>query len=240
MRDFVSMEERTPQSGDTIVFMSPDRERCRRLRALLGLCGWQLRRTNDIVDPGADVALVLFDADAMKMEARSAIRNLRRIDSTLPVVILATSAVSSDRALWIEAGARDTLTSACQPREFLARIWRCARTTSDSPVLRAGPITVYVLKRMVRIHDEQVALTKTEFAILVRLLRVGAVSHDEILVEVLGTRDRIRTSKVRYHVANLRRKLGSARDLIETAGPHMLRLALPGSAAANLARYEKS
>jgi len=75
------------------------RERWRSLRALLGLCGWQLRRTADVADPGAGVALVLFDADEMKMAASSAIRTFRQIDSTLPVVILATSAASSDRAL---------------------------------------------------------------------------------------------------------------------------------------------
>ena len=77
---------------------------------------------------------------------------------------------------------------------------------------------------MAFVHNQPVSLTKTEFAILTRVLRTGFVTHEEILADVLGARDRVETSKVRFHIANLRSKLGPARSMIETVAPRALRL----------------
>jgi DNA-binding response OmpR family regulator len=220
--------ERSPREAELeIVVVTHDPECCRRLCTLLGLCGWRPVCVDATHPLAADPALVLLDADTVGESVGSAISGLIRADSTLPIVILAEFATSSKRARWIEAGARDVLTSSCEPREFLARIWRCARTSAPadgSTFLIVDPITIHLLDKTVWVYDERVSLTKTEFAILVRLLRNGFLTHEEILVEVLGTKDRIKTSKVRNHVANLRRKLGPAGGLIETVPPQMLRL----------------
>ena len=90
------------------------------------------------------------------------------------------------------------------------------------------PITIDVSRKAAFVHNHPVSLTKTEFAILVRVLRTGFVTHEEILADVLGARDRVETSKVRFHIANLRSKLGPAGSLIETVPPRALRLNCAG------------
>jgi DNA-binding winged helix-turn-helix (wHTH) protein len=114
----------------------------------------------------------------------------------------------------------------CQPHEFAARVWICAHAPrcARRSVLSAGPIALDPVTRQVHVQGEPVSLTRAEFEILRRLVERRALTHAEILTEVLGCNDRVETSKVRFHVANLRRKLGSASSLIETIAPRSLRL----------------
>jgi DNA-binding response OmpR family regulator len=178
--------------------------------------------------PFGDAALVLLSPRGVPQPIESMIIDIRRLAPTLPIVALAEFATSHERALWIEAGIDDVLTTDCGPREFLARVWRRARKTVPEPsILTAGPVTINVASRVTLVHGQPVSLTRTEFAILTRILRAGLVTHDEIVTQVLGLRDRFETSKVRFHVANLRSKLGTARNLIETVPPRALRLKLP-------------
>jgi two-component system KDP operon response regulator KdpE len=178
--------------------------------------------------PVGEVAFVLLDPRGVPAPTESTIVAIRQVDPTLPVVALAESATSHERALWIEAGVVDVLTPECRPREFLARIWRCARKTVPGPtVFTGGPVTIDVSSRITLVHGQPVSLTRTEFAILTRIFREGFVTHDEIVTQILGSHDRFGTSKVRFHVANLRSKLGIARNIIETVLPRALRLRLP-------------
>jgi DNA-binding response OmpR family regulator len=202
-----------------------DVDQSRRLGKLLALCGWKVRFPNDALTSMNNVALALIDPRTLTESTESVIRKIQRLDPEVQVVILTKFAKRQEYANWIEIGARDVLTRVCSPREFLARIWRCARHYStDRSLLTVGALSVDVGSHMCWVGEQSVSLTNTEFAILARLLQNGFVTHDEILRDVLRVRDCVETSKVRYHIWSLRQKLGSARHLLETVPPRGVRL----------------
>lgn len=79
------------------------------------------------------------------------------------------------------------------------------------------------------VQGREIALTPSEFALLRFLYyrRNETVSELRLLERALGTKTRFVTSRLRNHIASLRRKLGSQAHWLETVGPHRYRLRCP-------------
>jgi two-component system response regulator CpxR len=164
-----------------------------------------------------------FDAlvlDVM-MPGRSgldALRELRR-ESALPVLMLTALGEDIDRILGLELGADDYIPKPCNPRELAARlraVLRRAHGESGEALtdLRNGPIWLRAASRSVSVDGRPVALTATEFDLLVLLLREAGrvVSKERISQTVLGRPLGPFDRSIDVHVSNLRRKLGDAPD----------------------------
>jgi DNA-binding response OmpR family regulator len=130
---------------------------------------------------------------------------------SLPVIVLTARAEVEQRVGGLDAGAVDYLTKPFSMRELAARVRAQLRVVAQAPrtTLSAGDITVDLLTREVRRAGEPVALSTTEFELLVYLMRnQGRVlSRERILRAVWGYDYDPGTNVVDVYVGYLRRKL---------------------------------
>jgi DNA-binding response OmpR family regulator len=83
-----------------------------------------------------------------------------------------------------------------------------------------GPLQVHVDRRRVEVDGREVALTATEFALLVHLMRAPArvFTREQLLAAVWGYAAAAGTRTVDVHVAQLRGKLGPASPIRTVRG----------------------
>ena len=135
--------------------------------------------------------LVLLDVMLPRLDGYEVCRQIRRT-STIPVVMLTARADTMDVVLGLEAGADDYVRKPFEVPELIARIraaLRRAGTAADgAPALRIGPVEIDVAGRTATRDGRELALTRTEFDLLVELVRhAGTVlSRDVLLDRVWG------------------------------------------------------
>ncbi len=143
-----------------------------------------------------------------------------RGESDVPVIILTARTETHDKLRGFELGGDDFLTKPFWPEELLARI----RARLRRPVMKrgadreVGPLSIDFEARTVQVDDEPVDLTAVEFDVLAALARRPgtAVSRRQLVERALpeDTEGGERTLDV--HISRLRKKLGTAGDLIAT------------------------
>ena len=206
----------------TLLIADDDTELCELLREYLGQEGFGVRLAHDGEQalaesrrPGVD-AMVL-DIMMPKMNGIEVLRNLRK-ESELPVIMLTARGEDLDRIIGLELGADDYLAKPANPRELLARIRAVLRrsgTHSTTPVLKVDDLVLNQTSRELHLDGELKELTSTEFSILQLLLqrRGEVVEKKDLYLAALGREPVAYDRSIDMHVSNLRRKLGSAKDL---------------------------
>jgi DNA-binding response OmpR family regulator len=141
----------------------------------------------------------------------------RRVQAERPTAVLMLTArdTETDMLVGLAVGADDYLTKPFSPRELVARINAILRRVergwaATGTVLRVGFVEVDQDTRRVRVGDDDVHLTPTEFDLLVHMAaRPGTVhTREQLLAEVWGYHDGAGARTVDSHVRALRRKLG--------------------------------
>ena len=147
-------------------------------------------------------------------------RQIQR-DRPVPVIMLTARGSETDLVVGLEVGADDYLSKPFSMRELTARVRALLRRVERSAhdpdrVLCAGGVEVDISRRRVRLDGEAVALTATEFDLLVYLLLSPGVvrTRDDLLSEVWGYRDGSGPRTVDSHVRAVRRKVRA--DVIRT------------------------
>jgi two-component system, OmpR family, response regulator len=141
---------------------------------------------------------------------------LRRAMPTLPVIVLTARGEIEDRVAGLDGGAADYLVKPFSMAELVARVRAQLRVHAEasSNTLSEEGIDVDLLRRRVRRGGRDVALSTTEFELLVFLIRRHGevVSREEILSSVWGYEHDPATNVVDVYVGYLRRKLGTPED----------------------------
>jgi DNA-binding response OmpR family regulator len=126
-----------------------------------------------------------------------------------------------DKIVGLELGADDYMTKPYNPRELVARVKavlrrggaaRSSGTASiDTPVLRAGPLSVDPARREARLGDKLLDLRTQEFDLLQTLVEHKglALSREKLLELAWGFDFYGETRTVDVHVAHLRDRLGA-------------------------------
>ncbi len=139
--------------------------------------------------------------------------SVRRARPGLPVIVLTARGEIEDRVEGLEAGAVDYLVKPFSMAELVARVRAQLRTVAEvsSSTLAAEGIELDLLSRKVRRGAQSVALSTTEFELLVFLMRHHreVVSREQILSSVWGYEHDPATNVVDVYVGYLRRKLGT-------------------------------
>jgi DNA-binding response OmpR family regulator len=137
---------------------------------------------------------------------------VRRAMPSLPVIVLTARGEIEDRVEGLEAGAVDYLVKPFSMAELVARVRAHLRVVAhaSASALGAEGIEVDLLTRKVSCSGRLVALSTTEFELLVYLLRHHGqvVSREQILSSVWGYEHDPATNVVDVYVGYLRRKLG--------------------------------
>jgi DNA-binding response OmpR family regulator len=143
----------------------------------------------------------------------------------LPILMLTARGAEDDILRGFRAGADDYVTKPFSLAQLLARVNALLRRAGERAVeslapFRVGALTIEPARLVARDGDDDVELTRREVELLALLAeeRGRIVSRRRLLREVwrLERADHLETRTVDMHVAKLRKKLGAARDLIET------------------------
>ncbi len=130
--------------------------------------------------------------------------------SHIPILFLTAKATETDRIVGLELGADDYVVKPFFVRELVARIKVHLRDRTVSPkVLKTGALELNSTTCTVRLKDQPVSLTATEFKLLEFLMsHPGAVfSRDQLLDAVWGHGRAVTARTVDVYILRLRQKL---------------------------------
>ncbi len=173
---------------------------------------------------GAPILIVL-DIMLPGMSGLEVCKTLKNDPATsqIPIIMLTAKAEEIDRILGLELGADDYITKPFSPRELVLRVKSVVRRSGGSQhekpdLIKIGDIVVDRLRFDVRVKDESLEMTPTEFKLLLILMeRRGRVQSREVLLnDVWGYDNVLDTRTVDTHVARLREKLRKGKVSIET------------------------
>jgi DNA-binding response OmpR family regulator len=149
---------------------------------------------------------------------------LRTEHPRLPILMLTARGAEEDILRGFRVGADDYVTKPFSLAELLARVNALLRRAGERAEaitpFRVGALEIEPARLVARDGDDEIELTRREVELLALLAeeRGRIVSRRTLLREVwrFEHADQLETRTVDMHVAKLRKKLGAARDLIET------------------------
>jgi two-component system response regulator QseB len=163
---------------------------------------------------GLPLALVL-DINLPDGEGFSLLEDLRQRGSDLPVLIMTAREGLADKLHGLERGADDYLIKPFAVSELIARLRAVLRRASgqSSDSWRIGALSIDTARVQVTLDDAAVALTPTEYRLLLELARsAGKVLDRDVLMSRLWPGDERGTAAaLEVQVHGLRRKLGAHR-----------------------------
>ncbi len=163
--------------------------------------------------------IVLLDVVLPEVDGLEVCRRLRVVSSA-HVIMLTSRDHEVDRVVGLSMGADDYVTKPFYPREVAARITAVRRRTAALMVDSAlaarvfGELRVEPEARRVTVAGKEVALTKTEFALLDAITSRPKVVHtrETLRERVWGTDWFGDDHVVDVHIANLRKKIDRPGD----------------------------
>ena len=154
-------------------------------------------------------ALILLDLGLSDMDGQLWLQQLRSWCDT-PVIVISARHSEQDKVQALDNGANDYVTKPFSAAELMARVRANLRKVALSQQLFVfGDVQLDPISRTVQRAGQQVHLTKTEYDILLLLMRHcdKVLTHNQILTQVWGKAYVDRPEYVRVHMAQLRQKL---------------------------------
>ncbi len=160
---------------------------------------------------------MLLDVMMPEMDGLQALREIRASRKNLPVIMLTARSEEIDKLLGLELGADDYLTKPFSLRELTARMRAVLRRSGQDPreesgkdeMIVRGDITINLSSYEVFVRSEKLALTPTEYKILVTLAKKpGRVySRLQLMNSAMGEAYANYERSIDTHVSNLRKKV---------------------------------
>ena len=146
-----------------------------------------------------------------------------RARSDVPIIILSARLEEDLKVAALDNGADDYVTKPFGQEELLARVRAFLRRSyitakTDEKKIQIGTLLIDLEARRVFINEQDIHLTRTEYALLAQLANCldAIVTHDELLVQVWGIEYRGSNHYLHTYLGRLRKKLGEYSDLLET------------------------
>ena len=164
--------------------------------------------------------LVILDWMLPDGQGIDLLKEVRKSDTGMPVIMLTARTELVDKILGLESGSNDYITKPFEPRELVARVRVQLRAepakAKASKVIKVNNIVIDSEQRVVTLSDQKIDMTKMEFDLLKLLAEVPnkVFSREEILNKVWGFENYPTTRTVDTHILQLRQKLGD--KLFET------------------------
>ncbi len=161
-----------------------------------------------------DFDLLILDLGLPDQDGFTALRRIRDMQVTIPVIILTARSSIDDTVAGLEGGADDYMAKPFRFEELLARVrlrLRGANEGGEPTVLRHGRLSLDLRTRKARVDDKDVDLSAREFALAETFLRnPGQVlSREQLLSRVWGYDFDPGSNVVDVYVRYLRKKLGA-------------------------------
>jgi DNA-binding response OmpR family regulator len=186
--------------------------------------------------------LVILDLGLPDVPGETVARELRATPGTgaTPILMLTAKSAEEDRIRGLELGADDYVTKPFSPRELVLRVQAILRRGGSDPRTAqgvtsygGGELVIDEPRRQAAVRGTPVALTPTEWGVLVALATVpGRVySRFELINRVRGYEFEGYERTVDSHVKNLRRKVEE-----DPGNPRIVQTVLGGGYRLGLAR----
>lgn len=137
-----------------------------------------------------DFEVIILDVMLPGMDGFEVARQLRLAGRKTPLIMLTARDSSADIIRGLDCGADDYLTKPFAFGELLARVRAAGRRGPQTKgvLMQEGTLSVDTASRDVRVAGQLVALTRTEYSILLLLLRRAGqvVTRETILEQVWG------------------------------------------------------
>ncbi len=169
--------------------------------------------------------LVLLDIMLPGMQGTEIAAKLRDDPRTasVPIIMLTAKSEESDIVVGLRFGADDYVTKPFSMSVLLARVDAILRRTVTTAipakgVLRFGPLLIDQPRHQVEVNGQPVSLTLTEFKLLTALAaaRGRVLTRNQLMDQAISPDAVVADRTIDVHLVSLRRKLGAARDMIET------------------------
>ncbi len=215
-----------------VLIVDPDREGRELARKSLELPDFELAEVSGIREAleearrlPPDVVLselILADGSGFAM-----CRSFREDEalSSKPIVLVSRWFLEADRILGFECGADDFVAKPYFARELVSRVRAVLRRSAHLSLVseekqfasREG-LVVDSSRRAAWVEGAIVPLTPREFALLEALAAAGGrvLSRTDLILQAWNSPNRLHERSVDAHIKSLRRKLGAARDAVET------------------------
>jgi len=156
--------------------------------------------------------LIILDILMPEMDGYEFMR-LHRKERETPIILLTAKVEEDDKVIGLEIGADDYVTKPFRPRELTARVRAVLRRTGQTEpiaeVLHSANITLDREDHTVKVSDQFVDLTPSEFDLLAALMSAPgrAFSRLDLLDRIQGTAYEGYERTIDVHIKNLRAKI---------------------------------
>lgn len=184
-------------------------------------CGYAVDATGDGGDAVTlceinDYDLVVLDLNLPGLDGMEALGRIRSLGKPAKILILSARAEIGDKIQGLDGGASDYLTKPFHFGELEARIRVLLRRSfiQTEAALSRGGLRLDTNAKTAAFHDNPLALSMREFAILEYLMRnMGRpVSAEELLEHIWDSEADPFTNQVKVYVSTIRRKLAAFTD----------------------------
>lgn len=154
--------------------------------------------------------LILLDLGLPDKDGLDVLKEIREW-SLIPVIVLSVRNSEEDIVNALDNGADDYITKPFNTAELMARIRAGLRKTQQpgESNFTNGNITVDFVSHVVKLNDEEIKLTSTEYSLLLLFIKnAGKVlTHRFILKEIWGPSYFEQTQYLRVFIGQLRKKI---------------------------------
>jgi two-component system, OmpR family, KDP operon response regulator KdpE len=206
------------KSGASILVVDDEREIVRALYRALKAHGYNVHTASngeEAVEAAVTLRpdLVLLDLLLPGINGLEVCRRVRA-ESNVPIIVLSVKDAERDKVEALDLGADDYVAKPFGIEEVLARVRVALRRTIQPASgaearFQSGPLSVDFARRQVKLGEQEVSLTPTEFDLLkVFIIHRGKIlTRQMLLKEVWGEQTHARTHSLHVYIAQLRQKI---------------------------------
>jgi two-component system, OmpR family, KDP operon response regulator KdpE len=155
--------------------------------------------------------LVILDLGLPDIQGLNLLRMIRARDESVPIVVLSSRSDEPGKVEALDLGADDYVTKPFGMDELLARMRAALRhqlhVQGERPIFRVGDLTVDLVRRIVKVGENEVKLSPKEYELLrVLVQHAGKVLTTRFLLGELWS-DLTDAQYLRVYVRQLRQKV---------------------------------
>ena len=178
--------------------------------------GYQITLFNNAIDAIVAIFedtpdLAIFDVMLPELDGITAIKQIRKTNTTLPILILSAKDREIDKVRGLDSGCDDYMTKPFGVLELAARVRSLLRRSQhNSKVIKTTSLEIDKSKHIILKQCEKLELTHKEYQLLLYLVenKERVVEREELLNNIWGYDFVGESRALDVHIRSLRAKLG--------------------------------
>lgn len=177
--------------------------------------GYQVKLFGNAIDAIEEIkenppALAIFDVMLPQMDGITAIKQIRKVNTHMPILILSAKDGECDKIKGLDSGCDDYMTKPFGVLELCARVRTLLRRVQPkSHIIKTPTLMIDKSTYTVKQNNQIIELTNKEYQLLTYLIdhRERVVERDEILNIIWGFDFMGESRAIDVHIRSLRKKL---------------------------------